>query len=94
MSYTFHNNIGSITITKEVIVNTIKSITKALSLYEMVDIKFGKNVKGLITFYIYLKKSNPSIDHIEYINKFQKSLEKSIGAALNITNYFSIIILD
>lgn len=94
MDYSVQTKVGTITISEEIIFNTIKNIVKTLSAYDVTDIKFGKNVKGLITFFIYLKNNNSSISYIDYITKFQKRLERGIAASLNLSNFFSVIILN
>lgn len=93
MDYSFETNTGTITIGQKTILNTVKKIAKSLSLYEIADVKIGESIKGLFAFYIYLKNNNSSINYFNYINKLQEKLEKSISVSLNLTNFFSIIIL-
>ncbi len=94
MDYSVQTKVGTITISGEIIFNTIKNIAKTLSIYEVTDIQFGKNVNGLITFFIYLKNNDSSVSYIDYISKFQKRLERGIAASLNISNFFSVIVLN
>ncbi|MDE7434105.1 MAG: hypothetical protein K2M43_03245 [Mycoplasmoidaceae bacterium] len=94
MDYSFQTKFGEITISQNVVYNTIKKVVKGLSFYEVKDIKFEENVRGLVTCYLYLKNNNSSINYIDYIDKFQERLNRSISSSLNITNLFSVIILS
>lgn len=94
MDYSVQTKVGTITISEEIIFNTIKNIAKTLSFYEIEDIEFNKNIKGLITFIIKLKNNNSSVNYVDYISKFQRRLERGIAASLNLTNFFSIIVFN
>ncbi len=94
MTCEFKNKLGTITIPKKVIENTITGIVNSLSLYSVKEVKFAEDTKNILIFYVMLNNDGSLNNYSNYITSLQKSLKKAISSSLNITNFFSIIIFE